>query len=154
MITAEDILSFKQTEMFHVDMDTTIYDALTLMVEKNIGAVVVTKDDVIAGLWTERDLMRNSLLDGFDPKKTTLTDVFAYKMNKIPYDARLKDIQELFLSLRVRHLFVEKNGKIIGLISAGDAMEAGLHYKTREMEKLNTFVSIDYYENWSRPKKK
>lgn len=153
MLTAEDILRFKQTEMFHVDMDTIIFDALTLMAEKNIGAVVVTQNDSIAGLWTERDLIRNTLMDGFDAKKIKIGDVFAYKMNKIKHDTPLPDIQEFFLKIRVRHVFVEKDEHIIGLISCGDAMEAGLHYKTREMEKLNTFVSIDYYENWTRPEK-
>lgn len=154
MITAEDILSFKKKDMIHVDVDTTVYDALKTMVDNKIGAVVVKSEGNIVGLWTERDLMRNSLDDAFNIKTTRIGDVIESEVRRIPHDMRLKDLQENFLQFKRRHFLVEKEGKIIGLISSGDAMEAGLHYKTREMEKLNTFVSIDYYENWTRPKKK
>lgn len=154
MITAEDILSFKKKDMIHVDVDTTVFDALKTMVINKIGAVVVKSENNIVGLWTERDFMRDSLETGFDLKTTKIGDVVDSEMPRVPHDARLNSIQENFLNLKKRHFFVEKDGKIIGLISSGDAMEAGLHYKTREMEKLNTFVSIDYYENWTRPKKK
>ncbi|GAB6094537.1 CBS domain-containing protein [Desulfatiferula olefinivorans] len=152
MITAVDILRYKQSEMIHVNENTTIHDAVKLMVEKKIGAVVVTRGDTIVGLWTERDLMMHSINDDFSLKTARIGDYIDSNLNVIAYDTPLEAIQERFVGLYIRHVFVEKNGAIIGLISCGDAMEAGLHFKTREMEKLNSMVSLDYYENWSRPK--
>jgi signal-transduction protein with cAMP-binding, CBS, and nucleotidyltransferase domain len=140
--------------MIHVDVSTSVYDALKTMVSHKIGAVVVTKDDTIVGLWTERDLMRLCLHDDFSLKEARIGDCISRDIHTVRHDTALNALQENFLKLFVRHVFVEKDGKIIGMISSGDTMEAGLHYKTREMEKLNSFVSIDYYENWSKPRKK
>ncbi|MBU1170513.1 MAG: CBS domain-containing protein [Proteobacteria bacterium] len=153
MITAEDIVSYMKKEMIHVDEHSSIYNALKIMVEKKIGAVVVKQNGSVTGLWTERDLMKLCLSNDFDLKKARIGDYISSGINTVPHTTPLNELQERFLGLYIRHVFVEKQGKIIGLISCGDAMEAGLHYKTREMEKLNSFVSLDYYENWLRPPK-
>jgi predicted transcriptional regulator len=98
--------------------------------------------------------MRYCIKDDFSLKKTRIGDCISQDIHTVRHDTALNALQESFLGLFIRHVFVEKEGNIIGLISCGDVMEAGLHYKTREMEKLNSMVSIDYYENWSKPKKK
>ena len=68
MYTAEDILNAKGTDIIHTNPETTVADALKIMLENKIGAIVIKDGDEIVGIWTERDLMRNVITEGFFSK--------------------------------------------------------------------------------------
>ena len=148
MKTAGDIVATKGENVISVSPDTTLHDALNTMVEYKIGAILVMDDDRIVGIWTERDLMRNTLAEGFDPKAVRIGDYMISNVRFAAHDDSIYELMDKFLGLRFRHLPVEKDGEFIGLLSIGDVLKACLHEKTQEFKDLKGMVSWEYYEEW------
>lgn len=153
MKSAEDIVKEKGSDVFAISANATIQDALKMMVAKKIGAILVEQDDAIVGIWTERDLLRNSIVDDFDPKTARIGDYMTKKVVTADASENIYRMMDKFLGLRLRHLPIEKEGKVIGILSAGDVIKAALLEKTREFDELNAMVSWEYYENWRWSKK-
>ncbi|MCK5426193.1 MAG: CBS domain-containing protein [Thermodesulfovibrionia bacterium] len=152
-ITAEDVVKDIGEEPLTVSPDTTVFDAVKLMLEKNRNAVLIKKNDQYAGIWTERDVMKNLVLEGFDPKKTTVGEHMSFPIISAPHTDHLLQIIDKFLGHNVRHLLIEKEGKYIGLVYAKDVIRAGLTARTKELKELNQMVSLEFYENWKWKKK-
>ncbi len=148
MITAEDILRDKAQAPISVSDDTCILEALKIMLEHNIGSILVTDADKIVGIWTERDLMRNAVSDGFDPKTARIGDYMSTRLITAPHTASLYLLLDKFLGLSVRHMLIEKEGNYIGLLGYRDVLRVGLTERSRELKELNSMVSWEYYENW------
>jgi signal-transduction protein with cAMP-binding, CBS, and nucleotidyltransferase domain len=148
MKNAEQLVNDKDKKLVTVSPDTVICDALKVMVDKGIGAILVKEGDQITGIWTERDLMRNTLLKDFDPNTHKVSDYMSTQLVSVPHTANLYNLQDKFLGKRLRHLLVEKEDKYIGLLTPGDVMRADLNLKTSELKQLNAIVSWEYYENW------
>ena len=148
MRTAEQILEEKGGEMIWVAADSTIEQALKIMVEKKIGAILVKEGEEIVGIWTERDLLSDVLTEGFNPKTAKMRDFMTKGLQSAPHTATIYQLMDKFLGMRLRHLLIVKEGKYIGVISSGDVTKASLTAKTVELEKLNAMVSWEYYENW------
>ena len=153
-MTALDILEDRGKEIVSVPVDSTIYDAVKLMVEKGIGAIMIRDGDDYLGIWTERDLMWNVLEPDFDFKKALIRDYMVTELKCAPHTDTIYQLLDKLLGLRIRHLIIQKEGKHIGLISKRDITRAVLVKKSNEYEKLNKIVSWDYYEDWKWKKKK
>jgi len=153
MHKAIDLLEEKQREMVVVSADTTVVEALRMMVGNNIGAIVAEENARIAGIWTERDLMRNTLEEGFDPHRARIGDCMTRDLYTAPHDISIDKLTEMYLGLFVRHIFIEKDGRKIGLLSIGDILRASLIEKDRRIRELNQIASWDYYEDWKWKKK-
>jgi len=151
MKLAGDILNEKDRPMISVQQDVTLMYALNAMVKNNIGAIVIKDGDRVVGIFTERDLLKMSVKKIADPEKTMIKDLMTTILLSAPHDDPIYLLLDKILGKRIRHIFVEKEGKYIGILSAGDITKACLNERTREMES----VSWDYYENWRwKPKKK
>jgi CBS domain-containing protein len=152
--TAEELLNEKGGEIHSVSPDTTIYDAVKVMTEKRIGAILVTKGEDFVGIWTERDLMQNIVTPGFDAKTATVGEHMSTKLVTVAHDASVFTLADRILGLRVRHLLVQRVGRLIGLLSSGDVLRAGLQLRTEELKKLDGLVHLEYYDEWRWEKKK
>jgi len=148
MTIAEDMVREKGSNLINVQAGTTIHETLHVMVENKIGAILIREHDNIVGIWTERDLLHNSLIEGFDPKTARIGDYMVAPIHSAPCTDTVYNLMDKFLGLRLRHLPIKKHEKYIGLLSVGDVMKASLQEKTRELEALNAIVSWDYYEDW------
>jgi len=148
MKTAEQMINEKGNHLISVSPNTSIYDALRLMIEKQIGAILVKKGDEIVGIWTERDLMRNTVTAGFDAQKAKIGDYMTTGLKSAPASDTVYMLKDKFLGLKLRHLLIEKEGKYIGLLSIGDVIKASIQEKDQELKNLNAMVSWEYYENW------
>ena len=148
MKRAEEILREKKSYLLSVSKDTTVKEALELMTEAGIGAILVKEGDEYVGIWTERDLMRNILLDDFDMNTSKVSQYMSTNLKYCEHTATSLQLQDKFLGMRIRHLLVQKEGKCIGMISTGDVMKTMLNTKERELKSLNAMVSWEYYENW------
>ena len=146
--TAKDILAEKGGHMVTINSDATVYQALTVMTQSKVGAIVVLEDEKIVGIWTERDLMFQALEEGFDARTARLKDHMSENIISANVDDQAIQLYDKFLGRRVRHLLIEEGGDYIGLLSVGDVMKANLQQKTEEFEELNHMVSLEYYENW------
>jgi len=150
MKTAEDILKEKKRTMICVGMEATVFDVIKTMVDRRIGAIIVRDGEKIVGIFTERDFIRQSVREGFDPKTTTMEDAMSKDLVAVPFDASIPKLQDIILGKCVRHLLVQKEGRYIGLLSAGDVTRADINEKTKTLAS----VSWDYYENWRWDKDK
>lgn len=148
MKTADDILKEKNRDMISVNADTSVIDAVKIMNENNIGAILIKKENEIIGIWTERDLLKNSLREGFNPATAVIGDYMNTGLQSAAHTSTIYQLMDKFLGRRLRHLLIEKDGRYIGLLSAGDVSKAQLADKTEELQKLNAMVGWEYYENW------
>jgi signal-transduction protein with cAMP-binding, CBS, and nucleotidyltransferase domain len=148
MKTANDMIEEKGGDILCVPEGTTVLEALEQMNTRKVGAILVTCDGKPTGIWTERDLMRNILDAGFDPRTTRSDTVMTKNLIFAPHTDTVYNLMDKFLGLRVRHLLIEKNGETIGMVSGGDVMKASIQEKDGELKQLNSMVGWDYYENW------
>jgi signal-transduction protein with cAMP-binding, CBS, and nucleotidyltransferase domain len=148
MKTANDMIQEKGGEILCVPEGTTVLEALKQMNARKVGAILVTREDKPVGIWTERDLMRNTLDEAFDPKTVRIEGYMTRDLIFAPHTDTVYNLMDKFLGLRVRHLLIEKNGKTIGMVSSGDVMKASIQEKDGELKQLNSMVGWDYYENW------
>ena len=148
MKTAEDIIRDKKRKIICVDPDQTIGEALRVMVENKIGAILVEENGVCVGIWTERDLLRNILEPDFNIDTARIGDYMSTPLYSAPHDAPLIKLEEMFVGLFVRHLLIERDGKHIGLLSIGDVLRGSLLAKDEQIRELNSIASWEYYENW------
>ncbi|RJQ65727.1 MAG: CBS domain-containing protein [Desulfobacteraceae bacterium] len=154
MKTAEEIVLEKGGEIVSVTSGTSLYDALKLMVQKNVGSVVVMDAGEPKGIWTARNLMKDTLAEGFDPKAAGIERHMNACACTAPHTDTIYDLMDKFLGLRTNHLLIEKEGRHIGLLSSGDVIKATIQDKTEELKKLNSMFSWQYYEEWRwKPRK-
>ncbi len=154
MKTAEDILKDKQRDIVSISWDRTVHQACRKMVDNKIGAILVKKNDEYVGIWSERDMLRNIISKGFNPKTEKVGDYMTSPLRTASHRTRIYKLEEMFLGLFLRHLLIEKDGEHIGMISIGDVLRAGLLEKDRQFKEINDFVSWDYYENWRAGRQK
>jgi CBS domain-containing protein len=150
MRTAEEILEEKNRSIISVTSDVTIFEALQIMVKNNIGAILIKENDKIIGIYTERDLLRNTVIKGFDPQKAMIRDYMITDLVCASHDDPLYKLQDKLLGKYLRHIIIVKEGKYIGLLSAGDITRAGLIDIAKNLKS----ASWDYYENWHWGKNK
>ena len=150
MKTAEAIIEMKAmgNKLISVTSDTVVHDALRVILENKIHAILVRDGEELVGIWTERDLMENSVTPGFDPKTTRISEVMVTGLQSAPHSANIYMLLDKFLGIHLRHLLIEKDGKYIGLLSVGDVIKAEIREKNHELKELNAMVSWEYYENW------
>lgn len=148
METAKKMVADKGHEIVSVPAGTTLFTTLEKMNRKKVGAILVTRDNDIIGIWTERDLMQNIIQEKIDLKSALIEDYMTTQLISAPHTDTVFNLMDKFLGLRVRHLLIEEDGNIIGLVSGGDVMKCVIHEKDTELRQLNSMVSWDYYENW------
>jgi len=152
--TAEDIIEEKGSEIISVSPETTIYDALKLMVGSKIGAIMIKEGEKYVGIWTERDLMRNTISESFDPKTAKIGDYMSKELLFVPHDTAVYKIKDIFLGKRVRRMLVLRHDQFIGLLTVGDVIRASLQQREKEVKKLGDLVNLEYYDEWRWKKKK
>ena len=152
-LTAEEIARHRQEEILFVPPETTVYDAVKLILEKKGTAVLVREKGKVTGIWTERDLLRDVTLEGFDLKTAKIGDYMSSPVISAPHSATVFQLIDKFLGLSVRHLMIERDGEFIGLLYVREVIRAALTERTIEFEELNKMVSWEYYEDWKWKKK-
>ncbi len=154
MKNAEEMVKEKGSNLISVTPDTTIHDALKIMTDHLIGSILIEDNGKIKGIWTERDLMRNTLTAGFDPSTMKISEVMTTGLISAPHTDNVFQLKDKFLGKHIRHLLIQKDNNYIGLLSIGDVIKASLQAKDEELKNLNAICSWDYYENWQKWKKK
>ncbi|PLY02459.1 MAG: hypothetical protein C0622_05540 [Desulfuromonas sp.] len=148
MKTAGDIINAQDKVIISVSPEATLKEALEIMTAHNYGAILVIKDGELLGIWTERDLMKDVLSDGFNINTAQIKDYMTSELHYAEHNDRVYQLVDKFLGLRIRHLPVRQEGKFIGMVSSGDVMRRNLEEKRAELNRLNEIVNWEYYENW------
>lgn len=145
MITVKDLLARISTPPVRVAPSDTVYRALQLMAENNIGAVMICEGEQALGIFTERDYCRKIILMGRSSLNTPIQEIMTKKMITVKPTQTLEECMELMAKYHIRHLPVEENENLVGIISIRDVMGAMLASKQDHIERLENYIlGTDY----------
>ncbi|MBT1688458.1 CBS domain-containing protein [Dawidia soli] len=137
-----NILQAKGNQVFSVEPTTTVYKAIELMSEKNIGGLLITDaDGKMLGIFTERDYARRVILQGRSSKDTDIGDIMTTDPVTVSPDNSIEDCMTLMTSRFVRHLPVLDNGCLCGMISIGDVVRFIIDEQRGIIEELEVYIT-------------
>ena len=140
METIRQILGKKGNQIYSVKPETTVYDTLKLMADKNIGAVLVLEDGKLIGIMSERDYARKVVLKGKISKEIPVNEIMSHNVICIDPDQTIKNTKAVMIQKRIRHLPVMEDDKLIGIISIGDVVNAVLEENSFMIDQLATYI--------------
>jgi CBS domain-containing protein len=141
MNTVKDILQEKGTQVWSVTPDTTVFDALKLMAEKNIGAVLIMENNKIDGIFSERDYARKVVLEGKSSRELPVKEIMSSRVLFVTTDKNLDECMALMIEKKIRHLPVLEDDNLKGIISIGDVVKTVLDHKEFTIEQLEQYIS-------------
>lgn len=141
MQTVRDILKAKGTDVWRVEPDATVFDALQRMAEKEVGALVVMQGAQVVGLISERDYARKIILHGRASPTTLVKEIMTTPVVYIHLDQAIEECMSLMTEKRIRHLPVLEGGKLVGIISIGDIVKSIIADQQFIIEQLVRYVS-------------
>ena len=140
MLSVRQMLSEKGSAVVSITPDTSVFDALKVMSEKNIGAVLVMEDKVLLGIFSERDYARKVILAGRSSKTTEVKELMTCKVYCIDPSRTIQDVMELMNEHRFRHVPVMESEKVIGVLSSGDVMRGVVAEQKNTIESLESYL--------------
>lgn len=141
MKTVKHILHTKPSVVHSVRPDTSVLEALKIMMEKNISALLVTDDDQLRGIFTERDYARKIILQGKSSKDTAIRDVMTRNPHTITPDEAIDHCMQLMTNNHFRHLPVLDGDKVVGIISIGDLVKSIIEDQQQTISQLQSYIT-------------
>jgi CBS domain-containing protein len=142
--TIRQILASKGSEVTTIDPQALVFDALTVMGEKNIGALVVVEAGQVVGVFSERDYSRKVILQGKTSRTTTVREILSQPVITITPDDSIEECMERMTVHRIRHLPVMEGGKMVGVVSIGDVVNWIMHAQRHAIQQLTGYISGQY----------
>ncbi len=141
MYTVRQLMQAKSNQQtYSVAPTDTVFRALELMADKNIGAVLVRDKEEILGIFTERDYLRNIVLKGRSSRETAIREIMSTDMVTVGPSFSLEACMELMQEHHIRHLPVMEDGRLAGIISMRDVVSAILAHKENRIEFLESYI--------------
>jgi len=139
----EDFLKLnKDRQIWTISKDQSVMQALILMSEKNIGAIIIVdNNDFPIGIFSERDYARKIILKGKSSKDTLLDEVMTKELITITRDYKIDQCMEIMTEKNIRHLPVLENKKIVGMISIGDVLKIMIKEQKELIDHLQKFIT-------------
>ena len=143
MTRLEDFLKLnKNRQIWTISKDQSVRQALVLMSDKNIGAIIIVdNNDFPIGIFTERDYARKIILKGKNSKDTLLYEVMTKELITVTRDYKIEQCMEIMTEKRIRHLPVLENKKIVGIISIGDILKIMIKDQKELINHLQKFIT-------------
>jgi CBS domain-containing protein len=138
--TVQQLLQAKGSETWSITPDATVFDAIKLMSEKEIGALVVTNDAAVVGILSERDYARKVLLKGRSSRNTPVRDIMSREVVCAEPDQNVEHCMNVMTEKRIRHLPVMENGRLIGIVSIGDLVKSIISEQQETIEQLESYI--------------
>ena len=139
-ITVQDLLRGKSA-VYSVGPDATVYDALRVMADKNIGAVIVLSDQLVEGIFSERDYARKVMLMGKTSTQTLVGEIMTSHVVSVEPGWSVEQCMALMTEKRIRHLPVVEKGQLIGIISIGDLVKAVIEEQQQTIDQLERYIA-------------
>jgi CBS domain-containing protein len=140
MGTVRNLLEKKGNEVYSVGPDSTVYDALEELEERNLGGLVVVENGKLIGVFTERDYARKVILKGRSSKETFVKDIMSNRPIFVNPDNTIDECMQLMSNKLIRHLPVMESDKLIGVISIGDIIRYIISEKDFIIENLEHYI--------------
>ena len=129
-----------KTDVFAVSPDDTVYDALMLMADRNVGAVLVMEGGELRGILTERDYARKGIVQGRASKDTLVAEIMTPRIICVAPGVTADECMVLMTDQRVRHLPVMEASRVVGVVSIGDVVRAILDEQRSTIDSLQSFI--------------
>lgn len=140
MSAVRNILKAKGDTIFHISPYTSVYNALEIMVEKNVSSLVVLDDEKLIGIFTDRDYARKVILKGKASRETPVGDIMSGNVVTVNPDSTIDDCMELMTSKFIRHLPVLEDDKLVGLVSIGDVVKYIIDEQKFIIENMEHYI--------------
>ena len=141
MITVSGILKNKGKEVFSVSPGTTVYEAVRLMSEKNIGALPVIENGSMCGIFSERDYARKIVLLNRKSQETAISEIMTASVITVSPATTLDECMGLMSSKKIRHLPVLEKEQLVGIISIGDVVTAIIQAQKETIDHLQNYIT-------------
>ncbi len=142
MLTVNELLAAKSShEVCTIGPDATVFDAICVFADRNLGALIVTENERLVGLVTERDYARKIILKGRSSKDTRVRDIMSTKVLFVAPDTGVEECMALMTELYIRHLPVIEGDRLVGIVSIGDVVKAALGERTFLVNELVRYIT-------------
>ncbi|MBI4552451.1 MAG: CBS domain-containing protein [Candidatus Latescibacteria bacterium] len=140
MTTVKELLKAKGEEIWSITPDTSVYTALEIMAEKNVGALLVVEGEQLVGIFSERDYARKGILKGRASKDTPVRDVMTGRVFSIHPDNSLDDCLKLMTDKHIRHLPILDNDRLRGMLTIGDVVKHIISEQQTTIQSLEEYI--------------
>ena len=141
MKLVQQLLERKDSEVITICRDNSVFDAIKLMADRAVGSLLVMDGDDLVGILTERDYARKVILRGRSSESTAVGEIMTSEVITAEAGQGVDDCMGLMAEHRIRHLPVVNDGKVIGIISIGDLVNAIISDQQDEIEQLENYIS-------------
>ena len=142
--TIDAILNQKSRDIWSVSPDATVYDAVAMMADKNVGALLVVENGGLVGIISERDYTRKVMLRGKRSREIQVREIMSSNLTTVPPKESIDDCLRFMTEKRVRHLPVVAEGEIRGVISIGDLVKYVISAQNAALDHLERYISGGY----------
>jgi CBS domain-containing protein len=142
--TVNSILANKGSAIWSISPDATVFEAIQLMAEKNVGALPVVQNDQLVGIISERDYTRKVILQGKSSKETPVRDIMTQRLVTADPDDRVSECMRRITENRVRHLPVLEGNKMVGILSIGVLLAWLIAAQRNALDNLERYVTGDF----------
>ncbi|MFB3779187.1 MAG: CBS domain-containing protein [Bryobacteraceae bacterium] len=143
-ITVRSILKAKGGAVWSVRPETSVFDALKLMAEKEVGAVVVVSGAELIGVFSERDYARKLVLQGKSSRDTRVAEVMSREIVTVGPEQTVQECMRIMTHKRIRHLPVVEGGTLAGVVSIGDLVNAIISAQAETIQQLSGYIAGKY----------
>ena len=140
MRTVRQLLETKSADVFSIAPDAPVIEAIRLMAERRIGALLVMEGPRLAGIMSERDYARKVVLQGRSSKDTPVRDIMTAEVISVGPQDTTEQCMQLVTDGRIRHLPVVESGQVIGVVSIGDLVKAVIEQQRQELDQLQQYI--------------
>ena len=141
MKTVREMLLKKGNKIYSISPNQKIFEALQLMADKDVGALLVLDGESLVGIISERDYARKVALEGKSSKDCLVSDIMSTKVMYVENDSSTEECMALMINKKVRHLPVIDNGKLLGVISIGDVVNAVIDENKFTIDQLVRYIT-------------
>lgn len=135
------ILEKKGHQVFSVPAGTTVFDALEMMMEKNISSILIMEGKQLLGIFTERDYARKLILQGKSSKETFIEEIMTKDLHVLYHNNSIDECMELMTDKKIRHLPVMEDDIVVGMISIGDVVKFIIEDQKQTIQQLERYIA-------------
>lgn len=136
-----NILENKGHHVYSVSPETSVYDALHMMMERNISSLLIMENEILKGIFTERDYARKLVLMGRSSKETPIGEIMTANLFTITPSETIDHCMEMMSTYKIRHLPVIDNNRVTGMISIGDVVKFIIEDQKRTIQQLESYIA-------------
>jgi CBS domain-containing protein len=140
MITVRTLLERKGRAIFSVEPKAAVLDAIRIMAEKHVGALLVMRGATLEGIVSERDYALKMILRGRSATDTVVRDIMTSPVLTVSLDTTVQECMQLVTDRRVRHLPVVEGARVVGMVSIGDLVKAVIAEQQQQIEQLESYI--------------